>query len=662
MTEIALPAITRDGTPDETGVGTHTATVSAGGRPLSHPRDIDDPDAEISVLPASERYEQRASLGEGGMGEVRLCRDRVIGREVALKVVLPTHANRSEIRARFVREARVQGQLEHPAIVPVYDFGVDADGQPYFTMKRVRGVTLENVLDGLRRDDDVTKRLYTAHRLLAAFVQVCLAIDFAHERGVLHRDLKPGNVMLGGHGEIYVLDWGLAKVRSASRSLESASSTPAADVTGATSAHSTEADVVAVKSAPTEVGAVLGTPGYMAPEQIRGEPLDARTDIYLLGGILFEILTLEPLHGGGSFAGMMKRALDGADARPSTRAPTREVAPELEAICVRACALDPARRPQSARELANAVEAYLSGDRDLETRKELAKTHLERARQAAAANETSTTTAARSEALREVGRAVALDPSNPGALALLVGLLTDPPKEAPPEVLALVEHARRDSQRRMMPRIAFFYAVSWAVFLPAQAYLGILDLGLLLVPIAAWSIAAVAVIAASRFYDRAQRYLPLLMLLTAVAMGASSVVFGPLLLLPSLVVMSTMGTILVTRRDRRWLLLVANALALLVPTLLGWLGRHPVTHIVEGDRTLRIVLPGFAISHDGIFALLAASHVVLLLIGAAFAARYRDALTAAETKNQLQAWQLQQLVPAEATLAFDQAKTQSPAP
>jgi len=543
VTEVALPPVTG------------AVTVSAGGRPLSHPRDIDDPDAEVPVIPNEERYEQRESLGEGGMGEVRLCRDRVIGREVALKVVLPAHAGRSEIRARFIREARVQGQLEHPAIVPVYDFGVDADGHPYFTMKRVRGVTLESVLDALRRDDDATRRLYTAHRLLAAFVQVCLAIDFAHERGVLHRDLKPGNVMLGGHGEVYVLDWGLAKVRSASRSFASASasSTPAARETGATS---TEGDVVSgdVKSAPTEAGAVLGTPGYMAPEQIRGEPLDARTDIYLLGGILFELLTLEPLHGGGSFAGMMKRALEGADARPSTRAPAREVAPELEAICVRACALDPTQRPQSARELANAVEAYLSGDRDVEMRKTLAKTHRERARLAAATNETTATTAARSEALREVGRAVALDPTDPGALALLVSLLTDPPKEPPPEVLALVEQARRDSQRRMMPRIAFFYAVSWAMFLPAQAYLGILDIKLLLTPIVAWTVAAVAVIAASRVYDRAQRYLPLLMVLSAVAMGASSVVFGPLLLLPSLVVMSTMGTILVTRRDRRWVL------------------------------------------------------------------------------------------------------------
>ncbi len=271
----------------------------------SAPRDIHDPDAEIRVLSSDERYEPGAPLGAGGMGEVRLCRDRMIGREVAVKKVLPAHAQVSESRARFAREARVQGQLEHPAIVPVYDFGVDHEGKPYFTMKRVRGVTLESVIDALRRGDEATSRTYTLHKLLGAFVHVCLAIDFAHEHGVLHRDLKPSNVMLGGYGEVYVLDWGLAKVRSATSDLEPDSKQaplPSVDAYGST---------------PTEVGSVLGTPGYMAPEQIRGAPADERTDVYALGSILFEILTHERLHGDGSVEVMTQRALDGIDARPS---------------------------------------------------------------------------------------------------------------------------------------------------------------------------------------------------------------------------------------------------------------------------------------------------------------------------------------------------------
>lgn len=615
----------------------------------SEPGDIADPDAEIPLLATGQRYEAKTTLGEGGMGEVRLCRDRVIGREVALKAVLPSHAGRAEVRERFVREARVQGQLEHPAIVPVYDFGIDPEGRPFFTMKRVRGVTVERVLDALRRGDAATARLYTTHKLLAAFVQVCLAIDFAHERGVLHRDLKPANVMLGGHGEVYVLDWGVAKVRSASRSFDSASMVAAV--------AASEADG---GSAPTAVGAVLGTPGYMAPEQLRGEEVDARTDVYALGGILFELLTLEPLHGAGSIGAMMKRAVQGVEARASVRAPQREVAPELEAICVRACAHDPRERHASARELADAVEAYLSGDRDLEMRRTLASVHLERAREAAArALVPEAPAAERTEALREVGRAVALDPESVGALELLVSLLTQPPREVPREVLESVEQARLDSQRRMLPRVAFIYALSWLVFLPIQAYLGILDWKLIAMPIAAWSLAALGVLASHRYFRQTQRLLLYQIFVGAIAIALTSVLFGALVLLPTMAVMSTMGTILITRRDRRPLVLVCNGLALLVPTAMAWLGVHPVTHAVEGARTLRIGLSAFAISHDGAFAILAASHVALFAIGAKFAAQYRDALTAAETKSEVQAWQLRQLVPAEAARALDKRPPES---
>ncbi|MEO6417977.1 MAG: protein kinase, partial [Polyangiaceae bacterium] len=146
----------------------------------------------------SERYAAGELLGEGGMGEVRLIKDGRIGREVAMKVIRPGHGSRSDLRSRFLREARVQGQLEHPAIVPVYDLGVDPNGASYFTMKRVRGMTLEEVLDGLRKRDADATIEYSRRKLLTAFGSVCLAIDFAHARGVIHRDLKPGNVMLGG--------------------------------------------------------------------------------------------------------------------------------------------------------------------------------------------------------------------------------------------------------------------------------------------------------------------------------------------------------------------------------------------------------------------------------------------------------------------------------
>ena len=172
--------------------------------PIVDARERDSTDSLTRSL--EQRYQEIAALGEGGMGKVSLCLDRAIGREVAMKTVHPAYASHAEMRARFVREARVQARLEHPAIVPVYDFGVDDARRTFFTMKRVRGVTLADVVEGYRAKNAETMRTYSRHRLLAAFVQVCLAIGYAHEREVLHRDLKPSNVMLGGYDETYVLD------------------------------------------------------------------------------------------------------------------------------------------------------------------------------------------------------------------------------------------------------------------------------------------------------------------------------------------------------------------------------------------------------------------------------------------------------------------------
>lgn len=231
-----------------------------------------------------------------------------------MKVIRPGHGSRSDLRARFLREARVQGQLEHPAIVPVYDLGVDPNGASYFTMKRVRGMTLEAVLDGLRKRDPDATIEYSRRKLLTAFGSVCLAIDFAHARGVIHRDLKPGNIMLGGFGEVYVLDWGVAKLGNVPEP-QMANLVHAPLTTGGG----------------TAIGAVLGTPGYMPPEQMLGGDLDARSDVYALGAILFEILTLELLHPQSKVNEIIASTLKGADTSPA-RAPDREIPPELEAI------------------------------------------------------------------------------------------------------------------------------------------------------------------------------------------------------------------------------------------------------------------------------------------------------------------------------------------
>jgi serine/threonine protein kinase len=259
------------------------------------------------------RYEIVRRIGEGGMGVVYLARDRELAREVALKVVRVPEPSPDE-RTRLLREARILASLEHPGIVPVHDAGELPDGRVFYVMKHVRGERL-----------DAHARTTPLPELLRAFRQVCEAVAFAHGRGVLHRDLKPQNVMLGAFGEVLVLDWGVAKVRG--------------EAAPASSGNHAAAEIAA---SDTATGTVAGTPGYMAPEQLAGAATDDRTDVYGLGGILHFLLLGE---------------------HPSTTvAPERwaEVPAPLRAICARARAADPAQRYASCSALADDVANYLA--------------------------------------------------------------------------------------------------------------------------------------------------------------------------------------------------------------------------------------------------------------------------------------------------------------
>ncbi|MEI8256433.1 MAG: serine/threonine-protein kinase, partial [Deltaproteobacteria bacterium] len=300
------------------------------------------PEIPLAVAPITERYDAQGMLGIGGMGEVRLVHDRRIGRDVALKVLRDSAARDPNAVARFLREARIQGQLEHPTVVPVHDMALDAGGMSYFTMKRVRGLTLTNVLARLTSGDPGTAARFSRHRLLTAFCSVCMAVDFAHQRGVVHRDLKPENIMLGDHGEVHLLDWGVARLISEQRE----NVAPDADV------HATPQG--------TAFGSVVGTPGYMAPEQAAGDVMRVgpASDVYALGAILFEILTLQPLHAGDTVVALLSATLQGADARAALRAPDAGVPPELDAICQEATRLEPADRLASARVLCERIERY----------------------------------------------------------------------------------------------------------------------------------------------------------------------------------------------------------------------------------------------------------------------------------------------------------------
>ena len=603
--------------------------------------DISDPDAAVVSYSPAERYEERAALGSGGMGEVRLCRDRAIGREVAMKVLLPSRTTQGDLRERFVREARVQAQLEHPAIVPVYDFGVDAEGLAYFTMKRVRGVTLEAIIEGLRCDDADMLHQYGRHRLLAAFVQVCRAVDYAHERGVLHRDLKPANIMLGGYGEVYVLDWGLARVRSASRNLDAA-------------LGGESIDMEVGENGETAAGAVFGTPAYMAPEQIRGEVLDERADVYALGAILFEMLTLAPLHGVGSAGAMLGRALKGVDSRPSWRNPSIAVPPELEVSCIHACALDRKDRFASARELAEAIESYLSGDRDLELRRELAAVHLARAREAASrALVPGAPTEERRAALAEAGRAVALAPEDPDSRAVLVDLLTRPPKRAPPEVLAAMDADSFDSHMKMLPRATFTLILPWLFVLPALVLIGVRDPRLVALVGAPWCAAAAYVWHTHRVGNTSVRQQRVFVLVLAAVVAACSVFYGPMIIVPSLAVVMTLGMALHLREENQRFVMLSMSLAVIVPTVLALFDVVPVGHRAGPGGTL-VLLPG-ALDLSPTSALLAAAgiHLIVIIGGARYAVTFRRTMSELALANRLQSWQLTHLVPRDAVAAMD---------
>ena len=301
----------------ESGPRSHSQMARATTEPPPPP-DLDAP------APSGPRYVFMNEIGRGGMGRVDEVFDNLLGRSIAQKSSLP---DGGEVYATMlVSEAQTCAQLEHPAIVPVYDVGVGPENTPYYTMRRVHGRTLYDVL----RDVD---KVATRAQLLAVLRQVCLAVDYAHSRGVVHRDLKPENVIVGEFGEVYVLDWGIAELLEGSN----------------------------VKRAQNDSFSA-GSPGDMAPEQIRGGRVDARTDVFALGAMLYEALTGLRLFVDADHASIVSRATD--DVPATMRVPPGAVgSSHLEAL-VRSCIeVDPERRPSSARFLADAIDEHLDGER-----------------------------------------------------------------------------------------------------------------------------------------------------------------------------------------------------------------------------------------------------------------------------------------------------------
>ncbi len=297
-------------------------------------------------VPAQERYRLGAELGRGGMGRVVEAFDLQLGRTVALKEVLPKGGS-GTVR-RFEREVQLTARLEHPSIVPIYDSGVTPDGRPFYVMRRVSGRPFDELVARAR---DLDERLTLLPPLLAAID----AVGHAHRRGVIHRDLKPQNILVGELGETVVIDWGLAKVigEEDTPSLEQALAAAKAGASPPGPAPD------AGDSLQTQVGSVFGTPGFMSPEQARGEELGTRGDVFALGATLYQLLAGTPPHQGTSATEVIDKT-----ARQDVR-PLAEVAPgapaELVAIVEKALSFDAAKRYPNAGALAEDVRRFLDG-------------------------------------------------------------------------------------------------------------------------------------------------------------------------------------------------------------------------------------------------------------------------------------------------------------
>ena len=312
------------------------------------PPDTSDAVAPAPPITAAQRYTLLVEIAHGGMGVIWRATDTALGREVAVKVLQDKYKPDSAAARRFATEARITAQLQHPAIPPVHDCGQLPDGRPFLAMKLIKGRTLEQLLR--QRSDPSGER----GRFLAVFEQVCQGVAYAHAHNVIHRDLKPGNVMVGGFGEVQVMDWGLAKVLTEAV-VPAQTDTEPGETVGATLIRGSDTD--GSDASYTQAGSILGTLAYMPPEQAAGEisKIVQRSDVFGLGAILAVILTGKPPYVGPDTEAVRVMAIRGDLAACLARLDGCGAEPELVSLCKRCLAFAPAERPRDAGAVAEEI-------------------------------------------------------------------------------------------------------------------------------------------------------------------------------------------------------------------------------------------------------------------------------------------------------------------
>jgi tetratricopeptide (TPR) repeat protein len=317
------------------------------------------------------RYQLQGEIARGGMGAVLRGRDVDLGRDLAIKVLLEKHANRPEVARRFIEEAQIGGQLQHPGVVPVYDIGRFGD-RPFFTMKLVKGQTLQALLAernvghvcNVPEEEARCKRApQDLPRFLAIALQVAQAMAYAHSKGVIHRDLKPANVMVGAFGEVQVMDWGLAKVLAEGGIADEERAGRPHDEEGTLIRTARSTGSAGTFGTQTGAGSLLGTPAYMPPEQANGDVanLDRRADVFGLGAILCEVLTGKPPYVGRSSEEVRRKAANGDLADATARLDACGADAELIALTKTCLAAEAIDRPKDAQAVADGLSAYLNG-------------------------------------------------------------------------------------------------------------------------------------------------------------------------------------------------------------------------------------------------------------------------------------------------------------